>query len=172
MFWFCITEVNFYCWLYNFLQGGGQLPLRLPPTSSIKQAKPMKKPPPSKVLNPKWVCQSNINLSPGEGMLFSLMKMSDKVWQCPRVWEFLCFSLSHSCMINLALSVGEFAENEMILNCWVKLAVERVVCLVCMCWLANWWGLSLNSQWPINCKLTIVNLPNFFRNFLTFWYYR
>ncbi|XP_076461773.1 UPF0193 protein EVG1 homolog [Babylonia areolata] len=35
------------------LRGGGQLPLRVPPTSSVQQAKPKKQPPPSKTLNPK-----------------------------------------------------------------------------------------------------------------------
>ncbi|KAL8597436.1 hypothetical protein ACOMHN_050934 [Nucella lapillus] len=35
------------------LKGGGQLPSRVPPTCSVKQTKPKKQPPPSKVLNPK-----------------------------------------------------------------------------------------------------------------------
>ena len=89
MFWLCITEVNFHCWLHNFFQGGGQLPLRLPPTSSVKQAKPVKKPPPSKVLNPKWVYQSRER----ENALLTDVR-SDKVWQHPPVWEFVCFALS------------------------------------------------------------------------------
>lgn len=36
-------------------------------------------------------------------------------------------------------------QKQMILNCWVKLAVKRVMCLVCTCWLAES-GLSLKSR--------------------------
>ena len=50
---------------------------------------------------------------------------------------------------------GKREFTEIILNCWVKVAVEIVMCFVCSCWLANW----LNAVCYSNIGDTLIIPP-------------
>ena len=54
-------------------------------------------------------------------------------------------ALVHSCIINLASSVGESSPKEIILNRRIQTSVKKVACLVYDCWLADR-GLSVRIR--------------------------
>ena len=93
----------------------------------------------------------NVSLGEKDVSLFPLTWGLTKVCLCHLGWKInLNVFPSHSCRINLASAVSKSSLNCQIIKI-KKLLVERVVCLVCMRWLAND-GLSLKSRWHINCS--------------------
>ena len=74
-----------------------------------------------------------------------------KVWQkCDGAVVWSTF-FAHLCMISMApLESKKVHQKETILNCWTKLAVKIVVCLICACWLANHDITKLKSQQHIS----------------------
>lgn len=76
--------------------------------------------------------------------------------------------LSHPCLINLPtwpLWWGKVYRKEMFLNFQIEMAVERVMCVICTCWLANQ-SLSLIFRWHI--IITVGKLGYLWQDILLF----
>ena len=82
---------------------------------------------------------TKVNVSPAERKLRPLTQGPSYVWKCPRVWDFWERHSQSLTRVRLtsALRWARLHGKERILNCRIKMTVERGVCLVCACWLAD-----------------------------------
>ena len=88
-----------------------------------------------------------INVSPGvERMLRPLTEGPTKDWRGPRVRNVFSLTGARSTWSFLLARVH---RKEMVLNCRIEMAVERVMRLVCKCWLANR-GLFVRTRRYVN----------------------
>ena len=96
-----------------------------------------------------------VNLSPARESCTHWREARHQVLRHPFVWKTCRITyLSHACTISLAPRPWALVpRKEPILNCGIKLVVQKSgVSLVGVCWLANR-GLSLKSRRRINCAL-------------------